>query len=84
MDILLIILVVGLLIILSFCVGAKIGQTVKREEEIKLPSLDPMQMIRESRSKKKAENEQSRRDIIMQNIEKYDGTANGQREVPRG
>lgn len=84
MDILLIILAVGLLNTFSFCIGAKIGQAVSRNEKIELPSFDPMQAIRESRSKKKAESEQSRRDVILRNIEAYDGTANGQRDVPRG
>lgn len=84
MDIVLIILVVGLLNTFSFCVGAKIGQAVSRGEKIELPKIDPMQTIRENRSKKKAESEQNRRDVILRNIEAYDGTANGQRDVPRG
>ena len=66
--------------ILCFMVGAKVGQKVTKNEEVELPS--PMKAIREHQSRKEAEQEQRRNDIIMENIERYDGTPNGQKEVP--
>lgn len=80
----LIILTVGALNIACFFIGAKVGQTVAKGEEIEMPSLDPMKPIREHRAKKEAEMAQDRLDTIMKNIEAYDGTAKGQEDVPRG
>lgn len=70
--------------ILCFMVGAKVGQAVIRKEEVKLPNLNPIAAIREQEAEKKAKREQDRMAIIIQNMEGYDGTANGQKEVPRG
>ena len=60
--------------ILCFVIGAKVGQTVSKGEDIKLPAVNPMQ---------EAEMEQERLDTIMRNIESYDGTTRGQEDVPR-
>ena len=83
MEVLLIV-VVGALNIVCFFVGAKVGQQVSRGEEIKLPEVNPMQVIRERQDKKAAEYEQSKFDTVMRNIEVYDGTEYGQTDVPRG
>ena len=83
MEILLI-LITGTLCVVCFLIGAKVGQTVARGEEVKLPTLNPIEVIRERKDKKEAEWEQDRINTILQNVESYDGTANGQKEVPRG
>lgn len=70
--------------IVCFIIGAKTGQAVSRGEEIKTPTLNPMKAIREHREREEAERAQSRIDTLMRNIEAYDGTANGQEDVPRG
>ena len=82
MDILLI-AVVGTLNIACFFVGAKIGQTVHKGETIKAPTINPVKLYNEHIDKKEAEAEKNRLDIIMRNIEKYDGTGKGQEDVPR-
>jgi hypothetical protein len=82
MDILLT-LTVGTLCIVCFLIGAKVGQQVSKGETIKTPTLNPMQLIREHQERKQAEYEKSKRDIILQNIESYDGTPNRQEDVPR-
>ena len=83
MEILLI-LTVGALNVACFFIGARVGQKVAKGEplEVKLP--DPMQAIREREDKREAQREQDRYDTIMRNIEAYDGTSNGQEDVPRG
>ena len=82
MEILLII-AIGTLNIVCFFVGAKVGQETGRGEEIQLPKLkSPVQACREHRAKKEAEMEQDRMAAIMRNIDKYDGTSNGQEDVP--
>lgn len=77
------VLTVGVLCIACFLIGAKVGQTVSSGEEIKLPNINPVQAYKEHAAKKEAEAEQSRIDTIMKNIESYDGTSNGQNDVPR-
>jgi hypothetical protein len=76
--------VVGTLCIVCFFLGAKLGQTVTRGEKIETPREAVINAVRERKSKKEAEYKQERLDTIMRNIESYDGTANGQEDVPRG
>ena len=83
MEILLI-LTVGALNVVCFFVGAKVGQTVSRGKEIEMPTVNPMEMVREHRAQKEADMEQNRIDTILRNIESYDGTGRGQEDVPRG
>jgi hypothetical protein len=78
------ILAVGTLSIACFFIGAKTGQAVSKGEKIEAPTLNPMQIYRESQEKKAAEKEQKRIDTIIRNIENYDGTGSGQEDVPRG
>ena len=84
----LIVLATGALCIACFFIGAKVGQTVARGEEIETPALNPLTAIREHDERKKQEFEhnkqQDRIDVIMRNIEAYDGTERGQEDVPRG
>ena len=82
METALIVLVTGALCVACFFIGAKVGQTVSKGEEIKLPAPDPIKAIREHKDKIKADEEQNRLNIIMQNIENYDGTSRGQKDVP--
>ena len=70
--------------IVCFVVGAKIWQKVSEGEPIELPNINPMEAIRAHNSRKEQEREQERVETILQNIEAYDGTSNGQKEVPKG
>ena len=83
MEILLL-LVAGGINALCFFIGAKIGQKVSNGEPIEMPAFNPLEAIREHNSRKEAERRQSRDDIILWNIENYDGTGFGQKDVPRG
>ncbi len=69
--------------ILCFMIGARVGQKVAKGEEIELPSVNPIQAYREHEARKEAEHEQNKLEVIMGNLERYDGTSNGQRDVPR-
>ena len=77
-------LTVGTLCIVCFFIGARVGQAVSRGETIKTPSVNPLEAYRRREDRKKAETEQDRIETIMGNIERYDGTSNGQRDVPGG
>jgi hypothetical protein len=65
-----------------------VGQTVAKGEKITTPELNPFKAAKEraekDRAEKQANFEANRLDAIMQNIERYDGTSNGQKDVPRG
>lgn len=84
METIILIAIVGTLNVVCFFIGAKVGQTVSKGEAIEMPSVNPIEAIREHNDKKEADREQDRLETIMRNIERYDGSANGQEEVPRG
>lgn len=69
--------------IACFLIGAKVGQKVVKGEEVKLPTVNPMEAYREHQERKEAERVQEKVEAIMRNIDNYDGTAHGQEEVPR-
>lgn len=73
--------VMGLVNVLCFVIGAKVGMAAKKDEEIKLPSVNPVEAVKEHINKREAKIEQDKIDKIMQNIERYDGTSNGQVDV---
>ena len=77
-------LAVGAMNIACFVIGAKVGQKVSKGEEIKLPAANPMEAYKVHKAKQEAQREQERYDTIVQNIEVYDGSPQGQKDVPRG
>ena len=77
------ILVVGTLNVVCFLIGAKVGQMTSKGEEIKVPTVNPLKIIREHQDHREAEREQKKLDTILHNIECYDGTDRGQEDVPR-
>lgn len=76
-------LAIGFLCCVCFVIGAKVGQKVSKGEEIQMPTVNPMEAVREHRAKKEAQSEQDRIDTILRNIEGYNGTPDGQEDVPR-
>ena len=66
-----------------FVIGASVRQKADKGEPIKLPSVNPIEKIRDHIDRKEARKEQERSDIILHNIENYDGTGIGQKDVPR-
>ena len=70
-----------------FFVGAKVGQTVARGEDVKLPT-NPIEAIKESNEKREARreavHEAEKVSTILENIKNYNGTSIGQKDVPRG
>ena len=74
-------LVMGLVNIACFMIGAKVGQTVQQGKDIELPTVAPTDSYNKRQAKKEAQAEQDRLNAIMRNIETYDGTSIGQEEV---
>ena len=67
--------------IACFLIGAKVGQKVVKGESIEVPTVNPLKAYQKHQEEKAAEFERNKYDTIMQNIEAYDGTANGQKDV---
>lgn len=78
----LLLLVMGLTNIACFMIGVNVRQKVDRGEEVKLPTVNPMEAVRAHQEWKEAEKEKNRVDAIRRNIDAYDGTSRGQEEVP--
>lgn len=74
--------VMGAVNVACFVIGAKVGQAVAKGERIETPSVDPFKAVKEHAAKKEAEMERHRMNVILQNIENYDGTSKGQEDVP--
>ena len=81
MDIISILTVCTLLNVVCFLIGVKVGQKVDKGEEIELPSLNPLEAYRKHQDRKEAEKEAEKVATIMHNIEAYDGTGSGQKDV---
>ena len=79
----LLLLIMGVVNVLCFIVGAKVGQKSAKGEEIELPSVNPLKAVREHQEKRMAEMEQDKVEAILRNLEAYDGTSNGQKDLPR-
>lgn len=77
----LLIAIVGVLNILCFVLGAKVGQTIVKGENIELPKINPIQTIKESKARKEVERQQDKLNTVLRNIERYDGTSRGQEDV---
>lgn len=83
METVLILAVCGAVNILCFAVGARVGQKTAKGEEVKIPTLNPVKAVQESREAREAQKEQDYYETILQNIENYDGTGMGQKDVKR-
>lgn len=75
------ILATGFVCAACFLLGAKVGQAVSKGERVELPN--PVEAIEKHKTKRRAEQEMDKMNTILQNIESYDGTSVGQRDVPK-
>lgn len=82
MEIILI-LITGIMNLLCFYFGAKIGQKTINNEPIKMEMKSPVQAIKEYKENKQIKKEQEIEETIMHNIDVYDGTSIGQKDIPR-
>lgn len=76
------IVAIGAVNILCFMVGAKVGQTVDKGEEVKLPNMNPVEAVREHKKRVAVEKDMDRTNTILHNIENYNGSSVGQKDVP--
>ena len=72
----------GIFIILSYTLGLKNGQKLKNNEEIKIPEINPVKIVRNEIETFEQKKKQDAYDTMMANIENYDGTGLGQKDIP--
>ena len=65
-------------------IGVKVGMAVSKGEEVKLPTLNPLEVYKTHKENKAAEAEMDRLEAVMQNLESYNGTEAGQKDIPKG
>lgn len=80
----LLLLIMGAYGVVCFLTGASVRQKVDKGEPVELPKINPAEMIREHRERKEVEKQQEWKEAVLRNIEAYDGTGMGQKDVPRG
>ena len=83
METIILVISIGIMNILCFFIGAKVGQKVIKGEDIKLPN--PIKAIEETKEtwefKKEQEEENERLQIELENINNYNGTPLGQKDI---
>lgn len=72
----------GVFIILAYTLGLKNGQKLKNNEEIKIPEVNPIKIVRNEIENFEQRKKQEAYDIMMTNLDNYDGTGIGQRDIP--
>lgn len=81
METIILVLLMGGMNLLAFYMGAKISQQVQKGEDIKLPTINPMQIYREKTEQREATKEQERLNTMLENINNYDGTSAFQKDI---
>ena len=71
----------GVFIILAYTLGLKNGQKLKNNEEIKMPEINPIKIVRSEIDAFEQRKKQDVYDTIMANIDNYDGTGLGQKDI---
>ena len=83
METIILVISIGIMNILCFFIGAKVGQKVVKGEDIKLPN--PIKAIEETKEtwefKKEQDEENERLKIQLENIDNYNGTPLGQKDI---
>lgn len=72
----------GIFIILSYTLGLKNGQKLKNNEEIKIPEINPVKIVKNEIETFEQKKKQDAYDTMMANIDNYDGTGLGQKDIP--
>lgn len=71
----------GVFIILAYTLGLKNGQKLKNNEEIKMPEVNPIKIVRNEIDAFEQRKKQDIYDTIIANIDNYDGTGLGQKDI---
>ena len=77
-------IVFGIFIMSSFIIGVILGQKLNRNEKIEVNPVKAIEDYKEEREyKREIQQEQTKLDIMLENIDNYDGTGIGQKNIPK-
>ena len=79
MDVLFLVAFICLTNVVCLIAGAKIGMKASRGEEIKLPN--PVEKVKTFKETQEYKKEQEALDTMLYNIDVYDGTGLGQKDI---
>lgn len=72
----------GAFILVAYSLGLKNGQKLSKSEEIVMPELNPVKAIQKEIESTEEKRKQEAFDVMMDNIDNYDGTGLGQKNIP--
>ncbi len=81
METVLICTVFGVFLCFAFVFGIKIGELLSQGKTIDIPSLNPIKQLKKNIENKSQRKERENYNKLLQNIDNYDGTELGQKEV---
>lgn len=77
-------IVFGIFMTTSFVIGVYMGQKLNRNEKIEVNPIKVVEEhIEDRKIKKEIKEETSKLEIMLDNIDNYDGTGIGQKDIPR-
>ena len=72
----------GVFILISYTLGLRNGQKISNNKEIESPVVNPIKEVSKELKKFHTDKEQKKLNTIMENIDNYNGTAIGQKDLP--
>lgn len=81
MNEILIIVVTAFITITAYSIGLKNGQRIVNNQPIELPKIEPVKAIKNAMAVAEANEKEKNFEVILENIENYDGTGKNQKEV---
>ena len=72
----------GVFILVAYSLGLKNGQRISKNEEVVIPNINPVKVVTEEIEKHEEKKKQQAYEIMMSNIDNYDGTGLGQQDIP--
>ena len=72
----------GVFILVAYSLGLKNGQRLSKNEEVIVPNVNPLKVITEEIEKHEERKKQQIEEINSYNIDHYDGTGLGQKDIP--
>ena len=72
----------GAFILIAYTLGLRNGQKLSNNREVTMPELNPVKAIQNEIEEHDEKKKQEQFDIIMSNIDNYNGTGIGQQNIP--
>lgn len=83
METIALVVTISIMNMVCFVIGTSVRQKIDKGKEVKLPTVNPVEAYNDYQKKKEQIKKDSRREVLLRNIERYDGTPFGQEDIPR-